>query len=157
MKVSEIKKRYKELKQTILKVLPNTDFTEYDLFFDSLQRFNKYEVHDLSSVIESLYKKDAKKNKGIEKNHYALMSADEIMQACYSLSDITFDSMELATIEKMEQDNYLTKKHLLELAKKIGITKEVFKSKKEIYQEMKRTINNRDVLVEIEKTVKSSS
>jgi len=71
------------------------------------------------------------------------------------ISEVDFNNIEMSTIDQIESKDLLSKKQLLILASKIGITKAVFKTKNDLYEEIKRSILNRDVINNIESLLKS--
>jgi len=65
-----------------------------------------------------------------------------------------FENAKLSEIEKLETENKLSKNELLVLAKEIGISKTTYTSRSKIYQDIKRFILNRDIITNIESTIK---
>lgn len=180
MKISDITKKYLVLKKAVLQLTENADFTEMDMFINSLRKFRDYEIADFKKVIDSidlkLLENTSKKGKAVIKsdsstvikmNNKDIMNNTDVPQVkdesvildevlnSLGVSDVDFSTIEMSTIDHIESKDLLTKKQLLILASKIGITKSVFKSKNDLYEEIKRNILNRDVINNIESYLKS--
>ncbi|MBY9078928.1 hypothetical protein [Paenibacillus sp. CGMCC 1.18879] len=149
MLISDVRNKYLELKKTILKLAPQTDFKEYDTFINSLKKFEKYEIELFAQMMKQIdisELTDRKKKK-------VKLTLEEILKE-NGVSSFSFSEAEISKLEEFEHKDILSKQHLISLANQIGITKKVFKTKQEIYQEIKRFIVNRDILLNIEKVIK---
>lgn len=152
MKISQIIRRYMEIKKIILRLNKNFDFKDYDQFFNCLKKVEGISVNEFEQMIDKF-------EQTVQIDTVVMTEQLEESNNIYSdfINTVDFNNVNLTEIENMEENDSLNKEQLLTLAHKIGITKKFFKNKKDLYQEIKRHISNRDVLINIENTLKPFS
>jgi hypothetical protein len=151
MKILDVQKKYYIMKKAIQQIIENAEFNELDEFFDSLDKYKNYNIMEFKEFINNIGNQNIKTSKQNILDDKVVL--DEVLRS-YGINEIDFCNIELITLEEIQTRDLLSKKQLLILASRIGITKTVFKTKTDLYDEIKRSILNRDVINNIETLLK---
>lgn len=150
MRIADIRSKYLKLNKAIREFCPGDSLTEYDSLMQSLKKFDDLEVKEFIKLL---------KNVSVTTTPSEVKQKPQTLEealAAYGVGMLDYKTVTIETIDEIQSRNLLPKSHLIELANKIGISKTVFKTKGEVYEELRRFVTNRDILGNIEAIIKSA-
>lgn len=115
---------------------------EIESFFDALKLIDNFSVNEMSELFNKKKSDFPKQNKqsAASKNDYSSVLFQK------GIDSLSYENITVEQVKTLESDEGFTKTLALQLANSIGISKKSYKSRKEIFQDIYRMINNRDTL-----------
>ena len=117
----------------------NKQLDEMESLFEILKELDSLSTTVALKLIKSLDKssKISKAKKTVEET---ALPADSL------ISDLCYENLTLETIESLDANSSITKAIAITLANNIGISKKSYKTRKDVFEDIFRMINNRDTM-----------
>lgn len=118
---------------------------EIEAFFDVLKLIDNMSVNEMRTLLDQPKSSKISSDNSELNNDGRGVDIDSVLQQI-GVSSLNYENITVEQIQQLEATSAFTKTLSIQLANAIGISKRSYKSRKEVFEDIYRMVNNRDTL-----------
>lgn len=118
---------------------------EIEAFFDVLKLIDNMSVNQMRALLDQTKLSNIPPNNSEPNNDGRSADIDSVLQQI-GVNSLNYENITVEQIQQLEATNAFTKTLSIQLANAIGISKKSYKSRREVFEDIYRMVNNRDTL-----------